>query len=375
MVSNAVKGSSGSFLYSVLTKEFGEIRGYFCQTCYPFCRVLASTVSLDAALSTIIMATSNDEAKHAVVPTKEKEEEEIDELPASICETTTEGDNADDGDEEDYFADVGFMFEANQPERFELLTFGPKITVALHAADDTPGAVQSGHYLWPAAATLAAYLVEHCSACRVVSVVELGAGCALASLAALQLWQETLQCLVVTDHDPGTLVRARTNLESTVQQLLWDGGGDGKDDDDDADERLNATINSVVSIPVLFEALEWGDAATVDTIVACQMHDHIVQRPRTSTVAAVDVVLGSDLIYCATVVEPLLQTAALFIGMTGRFWLSQSFRYDQATEAEIDRVCNELGLQRAILVDEDSGASRIQEFSAVFAAAEGPGVE
>jgi Lysine methyltransferase len=299
--------------------------------------------------------------------------------PLSTSEDTApfEG-NSTSGDDGDLFTDVGFMFEANQPvrtERFQWTVPVPAklsgadardIAVTLNVANDSPGAVQSGHYLWPAAALLCGYLVadfESSTAATLnapVSVVELGAGCALVSLTVLQLWQESLQCVCVTDHDPGTLIRARDNLETTIQSLL----GDCEDDD-----HLNAAINSIVSIPVLFEPLKWGDKVAVNTLLQGKIKDHVVPSqdfdPAT-TAPFVDVVLGSDLIYCVEVVQPLFETAAQLLGSgtgRGRFLLSQSFRYDSATEIEIDRLCSSMGLSRAIVLDVDNGSKRVQAFT------------
>jgi len=280
-------------------------------------------------------------------PRKEMEEQEEEEQPASV---STEGD--------DYFADVGFMIDASLPVRLEHFhwetTDSRNITVALHVADDTPGAVQSGHYLWPAATMLAEYLVKTpISTTRTTSsIVELGAGCALASLTALQVFASNVQCIIVTDHDPGTLVRARDNLETTLQMIVDAAVSDGGDDD------LNAAINELASVPVEFEPYEWGQPATK---ILKLVQEHIA-----AGVSAVDLVLGTDLIYCKDVVEPLLQTSAQLISKTGRFLLSQSFAYDKDTEGEIDRVCSELELKRTILQDDDTddGVRRIQEFVA-----------
>jgi Lysine methyltransferase len=299
--------------------------------------------------------------------------------PLSTSEDTAafEGDSAS-GEEGDIFADVGFMFEANQPVRTERFLWNVRsktsgadardIAVTLNVADDSPGAVQSGHYLWPAAALLCDYLVaeyESSDTAAVplnapVSIVELGAGCALVSLTVLQLWQDSLQCVCITDHDPGTLIRARDNLETTIQSLL----GDCEDDD-----HLNAAINSIVSIPVLFEPLKWGDTVAVNALLQRKIKDHVVSsqdfEPCT-TASGANVVLGSDLIYCVEVVQPLFETAAQLLGPgrgRGRFLLSQSFRYDPATEVEIDRVCSSVGLSRAIVLDGDNGSKRVQEFA------------
>jgi predicted nicotinamide N-methyase len=220
--------------------------------------------------------------------------------------------------------------------------------VAVSAADDEPGAVISGHYLWPAAEMLATYLLEQETRLRPVTVVELGAGCALASLAALQIWQDVLQCLVVTDHDPGTLERACDNHESTLQELL---------DSSLTDEALNSAINDLGSIPVFFQGLEWGKQ---DALLSIR---EILQEHTNTRKGCFDVVLGSDLIYCLQVVEPLFQTVAdlMTLGQHSVFILTQSFAYEEETEGEIDRVCEELGLLRSLISDDGKG-NRIQEF-------------
>lgn len=61
---------------------------------------------------------------------------------------------------------------------------------------------QSGHYVWPAAPALSAYLVDRRLALpRGGRCLELGAGCGLAGLVAAQL--EGTSAVVFTDHDPG----------------------------------------------------------------------------------------------------------------------------------------------------------------------------
>ena len=60
---------------------------------------------------------------------------------------------------------------------------------------------QSGHYVWPAAPALAAYLFDQRLALPRGAVLELGAGCGLAGLVAAQLPGTT--AIVFTDHDPG----------------------------------------------------------------------------------------------------------------------------------------------------------------------------
>lgn len=283
--------------------------------------------------------------------------------PASIATTVDESTGLDE---------VGFLFEGHQPSQTKNFSWYTKsksnskgarmINVALEVADDDPGAVISGHYLWPAAELLSEYLVHEQADRRPVSVVELGAGCALASLTALQLWQQSLQCVLVTDHDPGTLDRARSNHESTLEALL---------DQSLSEDDLLGAINNVASIPVLLEPLEWGAPSSVVEDLLHLLRDHT-----TAPTTGFDVVLGTDLIYCIEVVSPLLECAARLLAKNTEqndappvFFLSQSFAYEPATEDEIDRVCAKLGLARTILVedakkDQSAGAafSRIQAF-------------
>jgi predicted nicotinamide N-methyase len=264
---------------------------------------------------------------------------------------------ADEEDDLDFFAGVGFMFEGNQPSklvRFKWQTPEKKksIAITLSIADDNPGAVISGHYLWPAAELLAKYLMTKETAWQPGSVVELGAGCALASLAALQIWHGSLQCVVVTDHDPGTLERACDNHETTLQEVL-----DASASEDD----LNAAINNLVSIPVSFECLDWGSGK--EQAEALDAIREIVQEHTTQNQIRFDMVLGSDLIYCFDIVEPLMTTAADLLAVTDDsvFVLTQSFLYEEATEEEIDRVCANLKLERSLISDDDKG-NRVQEF-------------
>ncbi|CAN0494857.1 unnamed protein product, partial [Ectocarpus sp. 12 AP-2014] len=75
---------------------------------------------------------------------------------------------------------------------------------------------QSGHYVWPAAPALSAYLVDRRLALpRGGRCLELGAGCGLAGLVAAQLPLTT--AVVFTDHDPGVLDMIRESIEEQQQ--------------------------------------------------------------------------------------------------------------------------------------------------------------
>jgi predicted nicotinamide N-methyase len=290
--------------------------------------------------------------------------------------TTEEDANANDisakQEDDAMYADLGFMFEGSHASTlkhfdYQRTTKGPgtnnnnnnkPIRIALKVVDDEPGGVQSGHYLWPASPALCEYMIQVESKLRPKGIIELGAGCALVSLVALQLYQEYVRQLVVTDHDPGTLERARDNHEETLEELY---------ERAETEEEQFQVINRLGSIPVAFESLEWGQAEGVKKIQKSVVDKNNLEPP------LFDLVLGSDLIYCTDVVEPLLTTASMFMNNSNnnkddgaaaaKFLLSQSFVYDQATEETIDEVCTKLKLERIVHQDKlsEKGA-RIQEF-------------
>lgn len=299
---------------------------------------------------------------------------------SSIAETRT---TTSERDSEDCYADVGFMFEGLQTSTLKRFTWGgginnakPQVRVALHIVDETAGALQSGHYLWPASSSLAEYIMDNFNGMSSLSsfrephnVLELGAGSALVSLVALQVFSESLQCISVTDHDPGTLERARDNYETTLEDLL---------ESTQTEEEQFDCINGLASIPVMFEALEWGDRARAQEIAdnsspltqgRSDPSQHHATNPNQHTERNIfDLLLGSDLIYCSSVVNQLFQSVSYLMTPGGSFILAQSMVYDNGTELTIDETCQSLNLERTILLDTLSrekgraGGVRIQLF-------------
>ncbi len=289
-----------------------------------------------------------------------------------------DSENDDSGLEE-----MGFLFEGSRASTLKRLEWvvphSPGnnnknqrlvVRVALHIVDDEPGSVISGHYLWPAAPALAQHLINQYSSTQenhyderpVGAILELGAGCALSSLVSLQLFTKSLKCVVVTDHDPGTLKRAQDNYDSTLEDLQ----------SEESNENYPVDI---ASVPVLWEALSWGDAEASKELLSRVNREFLYKtidnendsNDNHATTACFDFVLGSDLIYCFEVIQPLFETAFELMIPGGRFLLSQSFPFDDESEHEIDSVCNRFGLSRKILSDSLTGSSqnegvRIQEF-------------
>lgn len=251
--------------------------------------------------------------------------------------------------DDDILEDLGLMFAGQQPSRHIQVNRGGT-RVVLEVADGEPGALQSGHYLWPGSELLAEFIVEHGERYKTVkSILELGAGCGLVSLTSLQIWRPTLQCVIVTDHDSGTLERARDNYEMTLEAIYETAC---------SEEELDTAISTVGSIPVLFETLEWENDGSNLQAIREQLSEHT-----TSARESFDLVLGSDLIYSTLMIEPLLLTATSLMNQeSGCFLLSQSYAFEEAVEKEIEGICRKLGLSRHTLLEENRGRHRIQEY-------------
>jgi predicted nicotinamide N-methyase len=106
---------------------------------------------------------------------------------------------ADADSAQEMYAELGFLFDSGLQRSRRTFTFGVH-NVSLQFVDDEPGAVQSGHYLWPAAPALAEYLVANWPSLGTSAVLELGCGCGLAGLVAAQAGAGYV---LFTDHDFG----------------------------------------------------------------------------------------------------------------------------------------------------------------------------
>jgi hypothetical protein len=352
------------------------------------------------------------------------------------------------------------------------------INVALHCINNEPGAVQSGHYIWPASIALVDYLVSSWSEWihTPQSILELGAGTALVSLATIQLSHayhrhfyrpmahsqeqqqqqspkgmgQLLPFFVISDHDPTVLERARENYETTRTQslsslvslhkqqqqvpVLVSNSGEVANEDTSSHISYDDDIHMIEKdSTVYFHHLSWGNTDDIQKLQAIISHrpldysNHHFTNVTSPTIGAetspppttttFDLILGSDLIYCLDVVEPLFQSVAALMtrpgdrrsivssvseedeiedGMvasadvhhnynvfvvgsanddvdtyrgdrwTGRFLLSQSFGFDLEIEKEIDRLCHAHDWDRIVhvdtLSDNDHQGIKIQEF-------------
>lgn len=235
-----------------------------------------------------------------------------------------------DAQQEGMLTDVGFMFDACLEKVTCRYEYGADVSVLLTYAQDEPGALQSGHYVWPAAPALCSYLERHREVIPAAgSVVELGAGCGLTGLAAAQL--QPKGTVVFTDHDPGVL----KVIEHNARQQ----------------ERAQAAC--------LTHGLRWGPDGAQE-----------LQELRAALAAAgapaPALIVGSDVIYAREVVPLLFWTVDRLLerSPTALFLMCSSFAYDDETEAEIDAQCARFQLARLIIdCSLSSNGTRIQQFT------------
>ena len=193
--------------------------------------------------------------------------------------------------EEDLCA-IGFMFDAEHHRETRKITFPGDIEVTLKTIGDKPGHVQSGQYLWPAAQAAGNYLIEHWNDIGSDSVLELGAGCGLAGIVASKL--KGVERVVWTDYDHGSL------------QLL------------EENSQENCTCKSFVHF------LEWGKSIDAEVRSDNEYPD-----------GGFRLVVGTDLIYCKEVIEPLFHTVNDVMHKEGVFVLVSSFSLNEVSTVRL----------------------------------------
>ncbi len=202
--------------------------------------------------------------------------------------------------------------------------------------DSIPGALQSGHYVWPASVALAKYMVNFWELLPLGPVVELGAGVGVAGITAAQLTAPRYP-VILTDHDESVLEVCERSIS-----------------------KLKET-NPEASGCLVSERLSWGNTD-------CSSIRNAAERTQAEEgfAASFDgfaLVLGADVVYDERVVKPLFETASSLLRDEhgAAFLTSSSFSFDIATEAEIDACCTQFSLNRTILIDE--GCTRLQVFT------------
>lgn len=262
---------------------------------------------------------------------------------------------------DDFASGIGFMFDAEADKIWRPYTF-ENVKFELKAMDDNPGAYQSGHYMWPAATTLANIIFSNekwglvldaaGGSVGPLTVVELGAGVGLGGLAAAQ--RPEVERVVMTDYDPGTLDLIRENVDHnqsvegvtgadkcSVAFLEWGPGqenGDGEKNRDsggnidkcDKEDRLSSSLSPSSS-----------------SLTSSSSSSSSSGKVKEVDVPVSELMIGSDLIYAPEVVRPLLATVARLLVPTparGVFLLVSSFDIGEESNAIFAAACQELGL-------------------------------
>jgi len=280
-------------------------------------------------------------------------------------------DDVEDEEDSQDLAALGFLFDAAAAKTWVKHSFptssppsqpgstdnddtpAPKlieIEVQVIDDEDEPGALQTGQRTWPAAPFMADYLVQNWArTSAAVCVLELGAGCGLLGLTLAQL--PGVKDVIMTDHDPGTLVLIREGIARNQVSL-----------------REGARCEAVL--------VEWG--GEVD---ACLLPKPGLGQEEGTEEARVLLIVGSDLIYSVDVVASLFQTVAGVLkrrregregssaaAVTGaaaaaaaavataataaadRFLLCGSFALGEVIDRKVEEVVRKLKLQREIVL-------------------------
>lgn len=297
-------------------------------------------------------------------------------------------DNESDASGEDggLFGSIGFMFDTAREKiskEFNISvgtdTDGEMdVRISLYIIDDDPGHVQSGQYLWPAALSLSSYLMQHWSEISTSPpvqhkspvIVELGSGVGMCGIFLAKYFEllsskkseesnsiEMPSTILLTDYDPGCLDMLSDNIV------------------------LNSLEDSCHVCRV-----EWGKNLT-SVFEFTQLSISSQQTPL--------LVIGSDLLYCVSVVKPLFTSVkAMLSGVAvarnapecldkcqddntrsvsmgrGLFILASSFDIGEEVQLEVTKCCSELGILMQEIRGLDLSASatsvstyRIQYFS------------
>lgn len=230
-----------------------------------------------------------------------------------------------ESDDDDNVCGLAFMFDAQHHKALQTYELENNIKVSIKMISDTPGHVQSGQYLWPAAISASNYLIENWQNLRSVNVLELGAGCGFTGIVARKLQQKDdisgSSRVIFTDYDPGALTLINENIE----------------------------LNGLSSTETNY--MRWGEAVP-DEIRA--MHRYPME--------GFNLIVGADLLYCLGVVQPLFTTVAAILAQDGKFLLVTSFGLDNSIESEINDACRSRCLVREekIALDENNGICRVE---------------
>jgi predicted nicotinamide N-methyase len=220
--------------------------------------------------------------------------------------------NIDNNAEEDNVESaLGFMFDSLHSKTWKVFELPKQIQIKIQLIDENPGHVQSGLYLWPAAEYACHYLASVWgNQFTPKSIIELGAGCGLSSIYASKLGG--LCIAILTDYDLGCIDLLRNNVRANTNLLV-----DKKEKSSSAlstssfhlpspcEQQLELTNQQQSSNCKLFcEVFKWGSEVT----------PLLQLLKQEGGMSVFDMILGTDLLYCVDVVNPLLRSVSQLLG-------------------------------------------------------------
>lgn len=220
----------------------------------------------------------------------------------------------DSVDEEDDHLEsaVGFMFDSLHSKTWKTFELPHQIQIKIQHIDDHPGHVQSGLYLWPAAEYACHHLARVWDEFKPQSMIELGAGCGLASLYASKLGG--LHTVILTDYDRGCMDLLQNNIDANEN---------GRINMKVCEKESGLSLNSLETITttscqLYCHVYKWGDDITPLLRLRQQSSDIIDSSSSSSTSssssssssAKCDMILGTDLLYCVDVVSLLFRSVS-----------------------------------------------------------------
>ena len=271
---------------------------------------------------------------------------------------------------------IGFMFDAQHARCTKHLYFDENIHLEIRLIGEDPGHVQSGQYLWPAAAFTAKYLIQHWNTLQATTVIELGAGVGVAGLVASKL--SGCRKVVLTDYDPGAIQLLQENMALNDTSSSGSNNNSIVCEQKETHQTSSSTSSSssaflpeesviTCSCNVSVSFLRWGsdisdlygllgidcsviDSASNNSDNIC-VSDHGTSRssdshdqaltilspsspipliPTPSVIIPSDeslfsLVLGTDLLYSIDIVSPLFKSAKMLMAQQGKFLLISSF--------------------------------------------------
>ena len=191
--------------------------------------------------------------------------------------------------------------------QYALPASGETVTITLRGYQAEADEIwkSTGLTLWRASDHLCAFLLDHAEMLRNKRILELGAGLGLVGILAHHIIitndpnnhssndGAAAAQICVTDGDTDALVQLRDNVRqncppTSAPARTPNDNGDGDDDDDDNDKSATTRISC--------HQLIWGQSTAT-----AFLENQPQQQP-------FDIILASDIIYAACIIEPLWET-------------------------------------------------------------------